>query len=101
VVRDVRAGVAFHKGVLVLPEAVWTAYLLIHKTVWRLPRGDFAFSSDRNSSKLQAILDVRSASHQDWRGRDDVEVKKWRGQQLQIAGFSKEREYGVDWNRKV
>ena len=84
VVARQRPPVPLLETVLVDPEPVRAAPLLVHETERRLPRGDLAPPADRHAAQAQAVVDGGGRAHLDRPRRQHLEAEPRRGQLLEV-----------------
>lgn len=93
------AAIARFECMLVMPEAVGAATLLVYNAMWRFPNGDLALPSYRNVMDAKPIMDQCTAPHFDWARRDNLKVQPLRCEDLQVFGISEKQKDVVqrDW----
>ena len=89
-VPDERSPVMAEKGVFVNSRAIRAAALLVHKTVRRLPGGDFALPANRNGPKTKPIVDVHPRFQLDRPRRKNLRTHPRRREPLQVVGIGEE-----------
>ncbi len=79
------------EGVLVDPDAIGAAKLLVDEAVGRVPDGNFAAPADGNAVKFEAVLDFGALKNLATRGKK-LEVQPRRSELLEIGSLGKEVE---------
>ena len=78
------------KSVLVIPNFIRPPKLLIHETIGRLPGFDLSSPLDRQSVKLQPVVDQSTLLHFDWRRSDNLKFQPRRRDRLKVTSIGKE-----------
>src|SRR6266478_7032398 len=88
------------KDMRVMPVGVGTAQLHIHKTMRRIPLGDFGPPMDRDTVNTDPIINERAGPHRDGRLGEHLEMQPGRRDGFQIARFAEKSENFFTWTRQ-
>jgi curved DNA-binding protein CbpA len=88
-----RAAVALFERVLVDPQPIRAANLLINEAKRRLPEIDARAPAQWNAAHAEAIINQRAGPHLNRRRRDNFEMEPRRGDHVEIRSVGEKRKY--------